>query len=101
MPGGAPYELRDASLGRGVRVHLPSGEYKTVKVIAVSFTCDSRGKEKIDQKGGANNKLPCVICRLISMLREEGSTTCYPGGYVSVINLATSSERDDFLPCKV
>ena len=64
------------------------------RVFAVGYESDSRGRQHVQQMGGPNLKSPDPGCRTLALLREPGSSTCYPGGYAEPLVLWTSEQGD-------
>jgi hypothetical protein len=86
-------ELRDMALN-GFTVTLPDGQPLRIRVFPVGFICDSRGAEKLEQRGGAGKRLPCSICRCYTSLVSSNGRT-YPGGFANRIKVL--QERVDLM----
>jgi len=79
-------ELRQLAL-EGIAVETAYGEKKLVKAVLVEWTLDSRGGQKLEQRGGAGKKRPCSICSALAMLTMPGCAHPYIGGYHTTVPL--------------
>ena len=100
-------ELREVAIGRGVAVTEPNGTRRTVKVVVVAFVCDSRGREKMEQRAGEGRRKPCPSCRGEANLRarDPKNKKLYIGGYNDGVVIFTSEEGHhitrEVSPCRV